>query len=141
MNQNAIFIPFLGLMILTILVWVYMYYLRLPYLMHNRINPQDVSTSDKLKTIIPEQINLSAENLKNLFELPVLFYAICIYLYVTNTVDTIYLLLAYVFVVMRIIHSVIQCTCNRVMHRFYAYLVSSIALWIMIVRAFVEIAR
>ena len=140
MNQEAIFILFFGLMILTISVWLYMYSLRLPYLMRNKINPQDVSTTGKLLKVIPEKINLPAENLRNLFELPILFYASCIYLYITNSVDAIYLFLAYSFLLLRVIHSVIHCTYNKVMHRFYFYLGASISLWLIIILAFVDIA-
>ncbi len=138
MDQEAILIPFLGLMVLTIGVWVYMYSLRLPYLMRNKINPQDVSTAGKLTKIIPEKINFPSENLTNLLELPVLFYASCIYLYITNSVDYLYLTLAYSFLILRLGHSVIHCTYNKVMHRFYFYLGSSIVLWIIIVRAFIN---
>lgn len=139
MNQEAIFIPFFGLMILTILVWVYMYYLRLSYLMRNKVNPQNISTTNELLKIIPSKVNLPAENLGNLFELPIIFYAACIYLYVTNNVDEIYLFLAYSFFVLRVIHSIIHCTYNKVMHRFYSYLGSSVLLWLIVIICFVEI--
>jgi len=138
MNQEAILIPFLSLMVLTICVWAYMYSLRLSYLMRNKINPQDISTTKKLIKIIPEKVNFPAENLNNLFELPVLFYASCIYMYVTNSVDAIYLTLAYLFLILRVGHSVIHCTYNKVMHRFYLYLGSSILLWLIIIRAFIN---
>ncbi|MDX1810821.1 MAG: MAPEG family protein [Gammaproteobacteria bacterium] len=139
MNQSLIFIPFFGLMLLTISVWFYMYYLRISYLTKNQVDPQKLSNSRQLEDIIPEKINSPSENLNNLFELPVLFYATCLFLYTTNLVDTTSLLLAYLFLLFRIIHSVIHCTYNKVMHRFYAYILSSIVLWIYIVLAFVNV--
>lgn len=135
MQQTAIFTPFLGMLLLTFLVWVYMYVKRLAYLTSENIDAQELSTPDKLVKIIPEHVNNPANNLKNLFELPVLFYAICLYLYVTQQVDPGYLYAAYVFFVFRAIHSIVQCTFNKVMVRFSVYSISAIALWFMVLRA------
>lgn len=141
MNQGSIFIPFFGMMLLTMAVWVYMYYLRLSFFKREQIAPQSVSTTQKVLATVPEKINLPSENLINLFELPVLFYATCIYLYVTGRVDTTYLVLAYCFLAFRMLHSVIHCTYNQVMHRFYLYSLSSLSLWAMIVMAFSDAVR
>lgn len=135
MEQTAIFTPFLGMLLLTFVVWLFMYVKRLAYLTSNNIDAQELSTPDKVVNVIPESVNNPANNLKNLFELPVLFYAICLYLYVTQQVDTGYLYAAYIFFVFRAIHSVVQCTFNKVMVRFSVYSVASIALWVMVVRA------
>ncbi len=135
MEQTSIFTPFLGMLMLTLIVWAYMYVKRLSWLSANNVDPQDLSTPDKLVKVIPEEINNPANNLKNLFELPVLFYALCLYLYVTQQVDTIFLTAAYVFFVFRAIHSVVQCTFNKVVVRFSVYAISSLALWVMVIRA------
>ena len=139
MTQETIFIPFISMMLLTILVWFYMYYLRLTYIVRNKIDPQKLSSTEQYKAVLPEEINRPSENLINLFELPVLFYALCIYLYVTVQVDTILLVLAYGFLLARVAHSVIHCTYNKVTQRFYAYLLSSIFLWLMIIVAALEL--
>ena len=137
MDQQSIFIPFFGLMALTILVWMYMYYQRLGYVKRQNIDPQSLATSEDMVGLIPARINTPSENLINLFELPVLFYATCIYLYVTQRVDMTNLILAYGFLVLRIGHSVIHCTYNRVMHRFYIYILSTLVLWTFIILAFI----
>ena len=139
MAQETIFIPFIGMMILTILVWFYMYYLRLTYLVRNKIDPQKLSSTEQYKAVLPEEINRPSENLINLFELPVLFYALCLYLYISVQVDAVYLTLAYGFLFSRIAHSFIHCTYNKVTQRFYAYLLSSIFLWLMIIVATLEL--
>ena len=135
MEQTAIFTPFLGMLLLTFAVWIFMYIKRLAFLTAENIDPQTISTPDKLVSVIPEAVNNPANNLKNLFELPVLFYAICLYLYATQQVDTTYLYAAYIFFVFRALHSIVQCTFNKVMVRFSVYAVSSVALWVMIVKA------
>lgn len=141
MDQEAIFVPFFGIMLLTIVVWVYMYYLRLSVIRREKIDPQTVATTRHVTEVIPDRLNTPSENLVNLFELPVLFYVACLYLYVTHRVDGVYLALAYLFLLFRIAHSAIHCTYNRVVHRFVAYMISSLALWAIVVRAFVGAVR
>ena len=63
-----------------------------------------------------------------------LFYALCLYLYITNKVDQIALVAAWVFVVLRILHSLVHCTVNKAMLRFGLYSVSAFALWFMVIR-------
>jgi len=141
MNQGSIFIPFFGVMLLTLSVWLYMYFLRLSFFRREKIPPQSVSTTQKVIATVPEEINYPSENLINLFELPVLFYPACIFLYITGQVNETYLVLAYSFFVFRVIHSVIHCTYNNVVHRFFAYLLSSFMLWAIIIMAFIDTVK
>lgn len=135
MQQADIFTPFMGLMFLTMLVWVYMYARRLSYLTKNNIDAQAVRTPEQLNALLPDEVNNPSNNLKNLFELPLLFYALCLMLYMTNAVDSVHMYCANAYLLLRAVHSAIQCTVNIVMLRFAAYASSSIALWIMLVRA------
>lgn len=82
----------------------------------------------------PAAVSNPSDNLKSLFELPVLFYALALLLYVTNRVDGVYVVAAWVFVVFRFAHSVVPGTFNRVLVRLYCYLAASLALWIMVLR-------
>ena len=135
MQQEQIFVPFLTMICLTAVVWLYMYIRRLGFLLPSGIDAQKVNSPEKLREVVPEQVNYSSDNLKNLFEMPVLFYALCLYLYVTAQVDPFYLNAAYMFVIGRALHSIIHCTYNKVMHRFPIYVLSSLALWAMAFRA------
>jgi len=73
--------------------------------------------------------------MKNLFEIPVLFYALVLYLFVTSSVDAIYLTAAWIFTGFRVLHSLMQCTANIIMIRFTLYVISTTAVWFMAVRA------
>lgn len=134
MQNTEIFDPFIGMLFLTFVVWVYMYALRITFMMKNNIAAQRLTTPERGAKIIPEEVSYPSNNLKNLFELPVIFYALCLYLYATGQVDEIYLMAAWVFFGLRVVHSLVQCTINIVMLRFAAYAVSSIALWFMLFR-------
>jgi hypothetical protein len=89
----------------------------------------------RLAELSPPEVSNPSDNLKNLFEIPVLFYALALYLFVTNQVDATYVNAAWVFAVFRALHSAVHCTFNLVMLRFYLYLISTVALWFIAARA------
>jgi hypothetical protein len=135
MAQTAIFGPFFATMLLTLLVWVYMYIHRISFITKNNINPKDLTVPGALAQRSPAAVSNPSDNLKNLFEIPVLFYALALYLFVTNQVDAAYVSAAWIFVAFRALHSAVHCTFNLVMLRFYLYLFSTLAVWFIAVRA------
>ena len=128
-------LPMLGMLVLTAVVWFYMYARRIPAMKKARAPVQTYTVPEKTIELLPESINYPAYNLKNLFELPVVFYALCLFLYVTDTVDTAYLVAAWLFLAFRVLHSIVHCTSNIVMLRFYLYAAAALALWFMLGRA------
>ncbi len=134
MSDSPILVPFFGMLLLTLVVWVFMYYHRLRLIREAKIDPQSLSIPEAAAAFPPRAVN-PANNLKNLFELPVLFYALVLLLLQTGQVDSVYTLCACGFFVFRVVHSAIHCTYNRVMHRFSVYCISSVFLWVMVVRA------
>ena len=135
MNQTAIFGPFLAMIGLTGAVWTYMYVRRISFITREKISPKDLVNGEALARISPPAVANPSDNLKNLFEMPVLFYALVLYLFATQRVDGAYLFAAWVFVTFRALHSAVHCTVNAVMPRFYLYLVSALALWFIAIRA------
>lgn len=135
MQGNEILQPLIAMILVTLVVWTALYVRRIRFLKAHRIHAQKVSTPEKVAAIIPEHVQNPANNFKNLFELPVLFYVLCLYLYVTGSADTAYVIAAWAFVALRAVHSVIQCTTNIVMHRFAIYMAGAAALWFMVLRA------
>lgn len=135
MHQTAIFGPFLATILLTLAVWTYMYVRRIGFITANRIGSQELAAPGELARRSPPGVSNPSDNLKNLFEVPVTFYAVVLYLFVTEQVDQTYLVAAWVFVVFRVLHSAVHCTFNLVILRFYLYLISTVAVWFMVVRA------
>jgi hypothetical protein len=135
MAQQAIFGPFLATMLLTIVVWFYMYVRRIHFITARKIRPQDLAVPGELARLSPPEISNPSDNLKNLFELPVLFYALSLYLFATSQVDIVYVIAGWVFAAFRALHSAVHCTFNRVMLRFRLYAVAAAALWFMVIRA------
>ncbi len=139
MNESTILPPFFGVMLLTLVVWAYMYIRRTSYLMREGIDLRKVDTPEKAAAVVPGEISLASNNLKNLFELPVIFYAVCLYLFASNSVDRTHLLAAWWFFAFRVVHSLIHCTYNRVEHRFAAYMLAAIGLWTMVIRGALQL--
>jgi hypothetical protein len=134
MNQNAIFAPFFAQMFLTLVVWAYMYARRIPFILS--LGPRiDLQKPGELARLSPAGVSNPSDNLKNLFEIPVLFYALVLYLFVAHEVDGVYVWAAWVFVLFRAVHSLVHSTINLVILRFYLYLIASLALWFMLFRA------
>ncbi|HYJ09846.1 MAG TPA: MAPEG family protein [Polyangiaceae bacterium] len=81
---------------------------------------------------VPKQLLVGNRNFMNLLEMPVLFYVVCISLYVTKNVDTASIWLAWLYVLLRVLHSVIHLSYNHVVHRLLAFTLSNVtltALW------------
>ncbi len=135
MNQTTIFGPFFATILLTLAVWIYMYARRIAFINSGKVKPKDLAVPGKLAEISPPAVSNPSDNLKNLFEMPVIFYALVLYLFVTKQVDALYVDAAWVFVVFRILHSAVHCTVNIVMLRFYLYAISSVAVWFIAIRA------
>ncbi|MFO1468498.1 MAG: MAPEG family protein [Steroidobacteraceae bacterium] len=134
MNQAAIFQPFVATMLLTFAVWLYMYGRRLPFIFSNSLDPKQM-TPQELARRSPPEVSNPSDNLKNLFELPTLFYGVVLYLYVTRQVDDTYVVAAWGFFAFRVLHSAVHCTFNHIPLRFVLYVLSAAALWFMILRA------
>ncbi len=135
MNNDLILQPMLGMMVLTAVVWFVLYAKRIPAMRKAGVPVQTYTIPEKTTDLLPESVNYPANNFKNLFELPVLFYGLCLFFFVTGGVDTTYVVAAWLFFAFRVLHSVVHCTSNVVMLRFYLYAAAALVLWFMLGRA------
>jgi hypothetical protein len=129
MFYKPLLLPLLALVFLTFVVWVYMYVTRLSEIRRKSIDPQTLDTrahGQALLTDSPEP----ADNLKNLFELPILFYVAILLALVLMVQDQPLVQLAWGYVALRYLHSLVHCTYNRVMHRFTVYVASCLVLMV-----------
>jgi hypothetical protein len=131
MKVSLIAWPMIGQAVLSLAVASRVLAVRVAEMRARRIPPQSVSNSREIAARLE---NLTAaDNLRNLFELPVLFFAVCLALAVMDLVTLLQLGLAWTFVALRTAHSLIQTTYNRVMHRFAVFLLGLLclaAMWI-----------
>jgi hypothetical protein len=134
MDQAVIFQPFLATMLLTGVVWLYMYARRLTFIFASGLDPKQMTPSE-LARVSPAAVSSPSDNLKNLFEIPTVFYAVVLYLYVSHSVDSIHVGAAWAFFVFRTLHSAVHCTFNFIPLRFVLYVLSTLAVWFMVARA------
>ncbi len=125
--------PMIAQVLLTAIVWVCLYIARIGEMNARQIHPQSVKTSRHAAGVLENVA--AADNFRNLFEVPVLFFAACGVLLATGRVGSLALILAWAFVGLRALHSFIHIGYNRVMHRFLVYALSTLcafALWALI---------
>jgi hypothetical protein len=90
MIQNTIFSPFFAMVLLTFVVWLYMYFRRLSFIASKKLKAEEL-TDSMLAQISPPAVSNPSNNFKNLCEIPVIFYALVLYLFSTKQVDVVYL--------------------------------------------------
>ncbi len=131
--------PMLALILWTFVMWVLMYWRRLPAMNAITKDTQEFIRNPKLGLKLPEHARWSADNYNHLHEQPVLFYALMAYLFMTGQADSFNLVLAWAYVGLRVIHSLVQVTSNRVMLRFSIFVIGTVLLMIMAVRVLVHL--
>lgn len=118
----------------TIVMAIWLVATRVPAMSRARIDPQKAQNTSRLNELLPHEAQRIAHNYNHLFEQPTLFYAVTVIIAVLGHVDTIHTGCAWAFVALRIAHSCVQATIDLVMARFSLFLMSWLALAIMILR-------
>ena len=129
MQNPAVFLPAVAMVALTSAVVLRMFFERKRQMRAERIQFSEIPSSSQMAARFAD--TRAADNYKNLFEMPVLFYVALGVAYATSQVSPLVLGLAWGYVAFRVLHSCIHCTYNRVMHRFYAFLASNVLLWVL----------
>jgi hypothetical protein len=127
MIANPIWLPCAALVAVTALVWIKLYADRLGEMRARGIDPQAVATAREAAGRL--QRTQAAENFRNLFEVPVLFYLLCVALAVSGAATPGFVAAAWAYVGLRGLHSLIHVTYNRVVHRFLVYVASTLLLF------------
>jgi|SRR5690606_11987752 len=124
--EKHLFAACAALALLTFAVGVRLFFVRVREMRTRRIHPQSVAlTSQRSRKLEDAR---ASDNYNHLFELPVLFYVLCLAALATGHIPAWLPVLAWVFVGLRVVHSAIQCTYNKVMHRFPVFLAGFLVL-------------
>ena len=128
-SQTSIILPCLAMIGITVVVWIRLYFERVGEMRLRRIPAQAIASSREAAKRLHN--TKAADNFRNLFEIPVLFYVLCILAFAAQMATPLLVAGAWTFVALRAIHSLIHCTYNRVMHRFLVYVLSTLILFAM----------
>jgi hypothetical protein len=132
MAQDAIFWPMGALVLLTFIVLILIPIRRVRAGRAGQIVPDDFRYGESAK--VPGHVALANRNYMNLLEMPVLFYVICLMLYVSGRVDATFLYLAWGYVALRAVHSLVHVSYNHVLHRLTVFTLSNFvigAMWML----------
>lgn len=133
MFYKPMLLPMLAMVFLTFVVWFYLFARRIPEILRRKIDLRDLKDRSRAHDLMPDSAAAS-NNLKNLFELPVLFYVAVLLSLLLMIQDTVLVLLSWGFVALRYAHSLIHCSYNDVNHRFTAYAISCLLLLLLWIR-------
>ena len=125
----AILLPPAVMAFLTGFVWLRLGSDRLGELRSRRIHPQQVATSKQMGETL--QNVQSADHFRNLFEVPVLFYAVCGFIAIAKLTTLFLLACAWGYVVLRAAHTYVHLTSNKVVRRFQVFVASTLVLYVM----------
>lgn len=133
--------PVVVLLAWTMVMWLWMYATRIPAMNKAGIDAKNLvgGEGSSLRAHLPEQVSWKADNYNHLHEAPTLFYAVAIVLAVIGHGDGINAAIAWVYVGLRIAHSIVQATINRVLIRFALFALSSLALMVLIFHAAIPV--
>ena len=131
--MNSILTPVLALVVLSLLVWIWMYVTRVPAMQKAGIQPQEARFPGSLDRL-PDSARQVADNYNHLMEQPTIFYALAFYIVLAGHTDVLAVDLAWAYVGLRVVHSLIQNTVNRVTLRFLVFALSTLILMAMAAR-------
>ena len=124
---DPIWLPCAAMVGVTALVWLKLYADRLSEMRAKHVDPQALATARAAAGRLER--TQAAENFQNLFEVPVLFYVLCVAIALNGGSTPGLLAAAWAYVGLRALHSLIHVTYNRVVHRFVAYVASTLLLF------------
>ena len=121
----------------TMVMWLWMYATRIPAMNKAKIDSAGLvgGTGNSLDAVLPPEVQWKAHNYNHLHEAPTVFYAVALVLAITGQGDGLNATLGWVYVGLRVLHSLIQATVNRVMVRFLVFALSSLVLIALVVHA------
>jgi hypothetical protein len=129
----TIMTPVLALILWTFVIWFWMYATRIPAMSAANIDVTKLKRKDELD-VLPIKVKQIADNYNHLHEQPTVFYALAIYSHLVGVIDPLNIGLAWAYVALRILHSLIQCTGNFVPLRFAVFASSSLVLMVIAAR-------
>jgi len=138
MQNLAILYPSFALVAWTFLVLLCIPFVRVRSVRRREIAPTDFKYGES--SAVPPAVSIPNRNYMNLLEMPMLFYVVCLMLYVTAGGSRVAVYVAWAYVALRVVHSVIHLSYNHVLHRLAAFTLSNAALVSLWVGAFVHVA-
>jgi hypothetical protein len=132
---GSVYAPVIALVLWTFVMWAWLYATRIPAMLASKIAYDPTKPASQMDQIVPPQVRWKADNYNHLMEQPTLFYATSLTLALIGHGIGLNAWLAWAYVAIRIVHSLVQATVNVIMLRFAIFMVGSVVLLILAIRA------
>ncbi len=129
MDHQLLIQPVIILILWTLVMWAWMYATRVPAIMKLKMRMDPKAPSGKQMSQLPPEVRWKADNYNHLFEQPTIFYAVIFSLALLQTDFETNALIAWCYVVLRIVHSLVQALTNKIELRFAIFVLSNIPLF------------
>lgn len=139
--HSPILLPVVSLVLWTMVMWAWMYATRIPAMMKMRMKLNPQAPRGEQMNQLPAEVRWKADNYNHLMEQPTIFYAVAIVLAIMGVGDGVNLWLAWTYVGMRVIHSLVQSMVNIIELRFALFFISSLVLLTLIINALRELLK
>ena len=125
----------------TMLMWIWMYVTRIPAMNAAKIDSKTLvgGTGESLDKVLPPKVQWIAHNYNHLHEAPTVFYAVALVLALIGQGDGLNATIAWAYVGLRVVHSLVQAIGNRVMVRFLIFALSSLCLMALTLHAAIAV--
>ncbi len=127
MQPTTIFLPAVAMVLLAAIITFRMFFERVRQVKAENISFLEIPSGSQMAARFTD--TRAADNYRNLFEAPVLFYVALVAAFASDQVTALTVGLAWLYVALRYVHSFIHCGYNRVGHRVYAFLASKGVVW------------
>ncbi|MFM5930385.1 MAG: MAPEG family protein [Novosphingobium sp.] len=136
-EHMAILKPVVVLAGWTMVMWLWMYATRLPAMTAAKVNPDDLVQGPKtsLDELLPPRVQWKAHNYNHLHEAPTVFYAVAMVLAMIGQGSGLNATIAWAYVILRVVHSLVQATINKVMLRFALFALSTLCVIALVLHA------
>jgi len=132
--HSPILAPVVALVAWSMVMWAWMYATRLPAIRRARMKLDPNAPRGEQMSTLPADVRWKADNYNHLMEQPTLFYAVALSLALLNRGGT-NLALAWAYVGLRVLHSLVQATWNKIEVRFALFFLSSLVLIALVINA------
>lgn len=137
MTHPTILLPVMVLAGWTLCVLLLVPYQRFKAAFAGKVTAHDFKFGESAR--VPQDVSIPNRNLMNLLEVPVLFYVVCVVAYFMQKADPLTLTLAWSYVVLRMLHSLVHLSYNQVMHRMAVFAASNGVLALLWLRLFIAL--
>lgn len=129
---NPILQPIIALVIWSLVIWLWMYVTRLPAMQAMNIKLDPNLPPGELTLTLPARVRWKADNYNHLMEQPTIFYAAALVVALADPGNSTALMAAWIYVLLRVAHSLVQVLVNVIMVRFSLFVMSTLALAVLV---------